>query len=71
MECCVPSTDHKRTTANQRLLVSQKWQVVIVSNFALCSLDRLCGMVDVYNYIIRVVNILTFIYLVVSNYTTK
>ena len=28
----------------------------------LCSLDRLRGMVDVYNYIIRVVNILTFIY---------
>ena len=28
----------------------------------LCSLDRFCGMVDVYNYIIRVVNILTFIY---------
>ena len=29
----------------------------------LCTLDRLCGMVDVYNYIIRVVNILTFNYL--------
>ena len=29
----------------------------------LCSLDRLRGMVDVYNYYIRVVNILTFIYL--------
>ena len=29
----------------------------------LCSLDRFCRMVDVYNYIIRVVNILTFIYL--------
>ena len=30
--------------------------------FTLCSLGRLRGMVDVYNYIIRVVNILTFIY---------
>ena len=29
----------------------------------LCSLDRLCGMVDVYNYIIRVVNILTLIWM--------
>ena len=28
----------------------------------LCSLDRFCGMVDIYNYIFRVVNILTFIY---------
>ena len=33
------------------------------TGLTLCSLDRLCGMVDVYNYIIRVVNILTFIYL--------
>ena len=32
----------------------------------LCSLDCFCGMVDVYNYIIRVVNILTFIYLMQS-----
>ena len=31
--------------------------------YTLCSLDRLCGVIDVYNYIIRVVNILTFIYL--------
>ena len=31
----------------------------------LCSLDRFCGMVDVYNYIIRVVNILTFIFLII------
>ena len=29
----------------------------------LCSLDRFRGMVDVYNYIIRVVNNLTFVYL--------
>ena len=28
-----------------------------------CFLDRICGMVDVNNYIIRVVNVLTFIYL--------
>ena len=31
--------------------------------YTLWSLDSFCGMVDVYNYIIRVVNILTFIYL--------
>ena len=31
----------------------------------LCSLDRFRGMVDVYNYIIRVVNILTYIFLII------
>ena len=35
----------------------------MIPTLTLCSLDRLRGMVDVYNYIIRVVNILTFIYL--------
>ena len=34
----------------------------MIPTFTICSLDRFCGMVDVYNYIIRVVNILTFIY---------
>ena len=33
----------------------------------LCSIDRFCGMVDVHNYIIRVVNKLTFIYLLLNN----
>ena len=34
----------------------------MIPTLTLCSLDRFCRMVDVYNYIIRVVNILTFIY---------
>ena len=34
----------------------------MIPTLTLCYLDHLCGMVDVYNYIIRVVNILTFIY---------
>ena len=34
-----------------------------IPTLTLYSLDRIRGMVDVYNYIIRVVNILTFIYL--------
>ena len=37
----------------------------MIPTLTLCSLDRFCGMVDVYNYIIRVVNILTlFIYFI-------
>ena len=39
----------------------------MIPTLTLCSLDRFCGMVDVYNYIIRVVNILTFIYLYVHD----
>ena len=35
----------------------------MIPALTLCSLDRLGGMVDVYNYIMRVVNILTFVYL--------
>ena len=35
----------------------------MIPTLTLCSLDRFCGMVDVYNYIIRVANNLTFIYL--------
>ena len=35
----------------------------MIPTLILCSLDRLRGIVDVYNYIIRAVNILTFIYL--------
>ena len=34
----------------------------MIPTLTLCSLDRFRGMVDVYNYIIRVVNILAFIY---------
>ena len=34
----------------------------MIPTLTLCSLDRLCGMIDVYNYIIRLVNILAFIY---------
>ena len=33
----------------------------MIPTLILCSLDHLRGIVDVYNYIIRVVNILTFI----------
>ena len=33
----------------------------MIPTHTLCSLDRFRGMVDVYNYTIRVVNILTFI----------
>ena len=33
----------------------------MIPNLTLCSLDRFCRMVDAYNYISRVVNILTFI----------
>ena len=35
----------------------------MIPSLILCSLDRFRGIVDVYNYIIRVVNILTLIYL--------
>ena len=34
----------------------------MIPTLTLCSLDRFCGMVNVYNYIIKVVNILTFIH---------
>ena len=34
----------------------------MIPTLTLCSLDRVRGMVDVYNYIIRVVNILKFIH---------
>ena len=34
----------------------------MIPTLTLCSLDRFRRMVDVYNYIIRVVNILTLIY---------
>ena len=37
----------------------------------LCFLDRFCGMVDVYNYIVRLVNILTFIYLYIFDHKNK
>ena len=39
------------------------YNYILNINITLCSLDRFRGMVDVYNYIVRVVNILTFIYL--------
>ena len=42
----------------------------MIPTLTLCSLYRFCGMVDEYNYIIRVVNILTFIY-VSSKYSTS
>ena len=35
----------------------------MIPTLTLCSLDRFCRVVEVYNYIIRVVNILAFIYL--------
>ena len=40
------------------------YNYILNINITLCSLDRFRGMVDVYNYIVRVVNILTFVYLV-------
>ena len=40
----------------------------MIPTLTLCSLDRFRGMVDAYNYIIREVNILTFIYLLDSPY---
>ena len=36
----------------------------MIPSLTLCSLDRFRGMVDVYNYIIRVVNTLTLIYII-------
>ena len=42
----------------------------MILTLTLSSLDRLCGMVDVYNYIIRVVNILTFIYVFVLYFSS-
>ena len=38
----------------------------MILSLTLCSLDRIRGMVDVYIYIIRVVNILTCIYSIFS-----
>ena len=44
--------------------ISTRGRCFMIPTLTLCSLDRLFGMVDVYNYIIRVViNIFTFIYL--------
>ena len=43
----------------------------MIPSLTLCFLDRFCGMVDVYNYIIRVVNILTFISKHTSSYAKK
>ena len=39
----------------------------MIPTLTLCSVDGLRGMVDVYNHIIKVVNILTFIYLFIYN----
>ena len=41
----------------------------MIPTLTLCSLDRFCGMADAYNYIIRVVNILTFIYLWIQRFS--
>ena len=41
---------------------STRGRYSMVLSLILCSLDRFRGMVDVYNYNIRVVNNLTFIY---------
>ena len=43
--------------------ISTRGRCSMIPTLTLCSLDHWCGMVDVYNLYIRVVNILTFIYL--------
>ena len=49
------------------LTVTQGYLLILIVTPALtlCSMDRFCGMVDVYTDIIRVFNILTFVYLLI------